>query len=127
MREQVPIRSPYRGDVRSPLGEARHHQPSGIHGQAVEHLLKRLIDKFHVFAVAADQYVPGPPTRLGRGEDEAGLVGEVKEVGDLAPGVATRSMQGQGQRCRLLYSVALGNIKETVRPEPSPSASTALA
>ncbi len=76
-------------------------------------MLKRLVDKLHVWAVAADQYVPGLP-RDSRAEDEAGLVGEVKEVGDLAPGVATRSMQGQGQRCRLLYSVALGNIKETV-------------
>jgi len=83
-------------------------------------LLKRLVNKLHVFALAADQYVPGPPTRLGRREDEAGLVGEVKEVGDLAPGVATRSMLGQGQRCRWLYSVALGNIKETVASGAEP-------
>ena len=83
-------------------------------------MLKRLVDKLHVWTVAADQYVPGPPTRLGRREDEAGLVGEVKEVGDLAPGVATRSMQGQGQRCRWLYSVALGNIKETVASGAEP-------
>jgi hypothetical protein len=99
----------------------------GIPGQAVERLLMRPVDKLYVWDAAADQYVPDPPSRLGRKEDEAGLVGEVEEVGDIAPGAATRSMQGRGQRCRLLGSVAFGNIKETAHPKSSPSASTALA
>jgi hypothetical protein len=91
VREQVPISQPHREGVRSPVGEARHRQPSGIHWEAIERLLKRPIDKLHVWAVAADQYVLGSPTRLRR-KEEASLVGEVEEVADTAPGVAARSM-----------------------------------
>ena len=78
--------------VGGPVGEARYRQPPGIRRQAVERPLQRQVDELDVRAVATHEHVPGSPSRLWREQDDPGRVGQVKKVGDTAPGVATRAV-----------------------------------
>src|SRR5215217_4848806 len=82
---QVAVGQSEREGVGCPVGEARYRQPPGIQCQTVERPLQRSFDELDVWAVAAHEHVPGPPSRLGREQDDPGSVGQVEKVGDAAP------------------------------------------